>query len=509
MFFKQFSNVLIIPVVLFGLIAFGLVNINGVWQKKLDAEAEGVHLSRQQMSEELDEAYDLLNRYHPYAHLYRSRKELDLVYAAIKNDIRQDNDLATAYLLHARMMASVCDYHTSIFVGEHRLPRAFELYRIKSTLWPVRSRPLEIRDDELMVEVDGAMRSLVEINGTSQEALRDMLQAVWPKDGCLPPDTVNTQHFQLLYEMVLHGMWGERREAAYSYTDRDSTAEIKGKLDFEAKRRRPTRQNKYMSQIQLLHQSGFERPQRKSQRGLSVAQPYAFFSPQKAAVYLHLPDFKSYEAVGNDYKAIFSTIRAHEPKTLILDLRDSGGGNSRTEMLIAALLGVDTSKFVSYNVYRHGALHLPENYEPDGMLENWATSLESEVAQTEPRVGDNHMIAIKPETFDVPGLESKLYVLIGQRTASAAGILAAQLRQFRGATLVGMPTTVRANRMCARAPGTFEMPYSKLKLRIPIVCLVDETLPDGRVEPDILIDGYPASLIDRERKTLEFVLDKL
>ena len=82
----------------FGLIAFGLVNINGVWQKKLDAEAEGVHLSRQQMSEELDEAYDLLNRYHPYAHLYRSRKELDLVYAAIKNDIRQDNDLATSLL---------------------------------------------------------------------------------------------------------------------------------------------------------------------------------------------------------------------------------------------------------------------------------------------------------------------------------------------------------------------------------------------------------------------------
>ena len=190
-------------------------------------------------------------------------------------------------------------------------------------------------------------------------------------------------------------------------------------------------------------------------------------------------------------------------------MRDSGGGDVLTEALIAALLGVDTSQFARYHVYRHGALHLPENYEPDGVLENLAFKLEAEVAQTVPRVGDNHMVLLNPKTFDVPGLESKLYVLIGQRTASAAGILAAQLRHYRGATLIGMPTTVRANRMCTSARGKFTMPYSKLKLMIPMVCLENRDLPDGRVEPDILIDGYPASFGDREMKALEFVLGEL
>lgn len=505
MFFRHFSNVLLIPFALFGLIAFGLVNINGVWQKKLDAEAEGVHLSRQQMTEELDQAHDLLNRYHPYAQLYRSRQELDQIFAAIKADIRKDNDLAAAFMLHTRLMASVCDHHTGVFMGQDRLPRPFELYRAKSS----KPKPLEIRNGKVTAEIDHHMWQVAKINGIQEERVRTVLLSVWPKDGCAPPDTLNTEQASLFYEFVLHGLLGKKGKMTYSYTIPNNAGRIKGKLDFEAKRKRQTRKNKYVSQIRLLRQSGFERPQRKSERGLSVAQPYYFFSKQKASVYLHLSEFKSYEAVENDYKAIFSNIRAHKPKTLILDLRDSGGGDTGTEALIAALLGVDTSQFARYHVYRHGALHLPENYEPDGVLENLAFNLEAEVAQTVPRVGDNHMVLLNPETFDVPGLESKLYVLIGQRTASAAGILAAQLRHYRGATLIGMPTTVRANRMCTSARGKFTMPYSKLKLMIPMVCLENRDLPDGRVEPDILIDGYPASLVDREMKALEFVLDKL
>ena len=505
MFFRHFSNVLLIPFALFGLIAFGLVNINGASQKKMDAEAEGVYLSRQQMTEELDEAYALLNRYHPYAHLYRSRQELDRIFAAIKADIRKDNDLAAAFMLHTRLMASVCDYHTGVFMGQDRLTRPFELYRAKL----FKSKPLEIRDGKLTAEIDHHMWQVSKINGIQEERVRNMLLSVWPKDGCAPPDTLNTEQASLFYEFVLHGLWGKKSKMIYSYTIPNNAGRIKGELDFEAKRKRQTRQNKYVSQIRLLRQSGFERPQRKSERGLSVAQPYYFFSKQKASVYLHLSEFKRYRIVENDYKALFSNIRALKPKTLVLDLRDSGGGNPRTEELLAALLGVDTAKFDLRYMYRHGAFHLPENYDADEMLGNLTFTQRVNAAQKEPRVGDNHMVLPNPETFDVPGLESKLYVLIGQRTASAAGILAAQLRHYRGATLIGMPTTVRANRMCTSARGKFTMPYSKLKLMIPMVCLENRDLPDGRVEPDILIDGYPASFGDREMKALEFVLGEL
>ncbi len=509
MFFRHFSNVLLIPVALFGFIAFGLVNINGAWQQRLDAEAEGIHLSRLQMAEELDQAYDLLNRYHPYAHLYRTRRELDQILASIKADIREDNDLATAFMLHTRLMASVCDHHTAVAMGKDRLSRQFELFRAKSTFWPIKSRPLEIRGGKVMAEIDDYMRPLAEINGTSAEKVRDLLEAVWPKDGCAPPKTLNTRQFSPFYEFVLQGMWDERNKVHYSYAIPDSTAQIKGELDVEEILKKQKRRSKYAPEFRFLRDAGFENERMNKGRSVSVWEPYFFHSREKGVVYLHLPDFKSYGAVAGDYKAIFSNIRAFKPKTLVLDLRDSGGGDVLTEALIAALLGVDTAKVARYNVYRHGALHLPKNFDAEGILDNFAFKLEAEMAQKEPRVGDNHMILLNPDTFDVPVLESKLYVLIGQNTASAAGILAAQLRHYRGATLVGMPTTVRANRMCSKASGTFAMPHSKLKLRIPLVCLYDRNLPDGRVEPDILIDGYPTSLGEREMKSLAFVMNKL
>lgn len=170
------------------------------------------------------------------------------------------------------------------------------------------------------------------------------------------------------------------------------------------------------------------------------------------------------------YSEVFADIKYNGAKTLILDLRENGGGsNDASAGLMRFLLPAPRQlysdmfmKTLDMSVHRE-------------LLSSWDERVLSPVAAAFNKKSDTHF-SLKPAfTDDLTTIEphelafsGELIVLTSNSNASGSAMLMTHLSEFDNVTLIGEPTGGNSAGTTAGVLITLTLPYSKITNRIPV-----------------------------------------
>lgn len=189
------------------------------------------------------------------------------------------------------------------------------------------------------------------------------------------------------------------------------------------------------------------------------------------------------------YRPYFERLAAEKIGTLILDLRENGGGSDDAAIDLARFLIDKPIAFSSkawVRAYQFGDLA--------NKLETWDRSVLSMPAEMFKDLGNGYFevqsAPAEPFTPLEPAFTGRLIVLCGPANASGATLFLARLRERRPVTLVGEPTGGSAAGPTAGIMLFLPLPNTGIKVRIPAIRSVTgiaSANPCGGLDPDVLV----------------------
>jgi len=211
---------------------------------------------------------------------------------------------------------------------------------------------------------------------------------------------------------------------------------------------------------------------------------YKSLSPQIA--YVGINTFADSVIVKNFNDAL-PEIRKHQ--TLILDIRQNGGGNDA--------YAIEVAKYITDKPYMIGPMWSARNN--NSAQKAWAVFYHTPKAEYEKTTWDRHPGDTVNIPKDLKPLNMPVYILTSQRTGSAAEDFLIYLNGSKNITTIGQTTNGSSGQ-----PLTFTIP-GNFSVRI---CAKRDAFPDGTdfigvgIKPNVYVEPF-FSLTGEEKKDLE------
>ncbi len=209
------------------------------------------------------------------------------------------------------------------------------------------------------------------------------------------------------------------------------------------------------------------------------------------------------------YRPLFERLAAEKTQTLILDLRDNGGGSDDAAIdlarfLLANSFSVESKAWV--RTYRFGDL--------TDKLETWDRSVLSMPEEAFKNLGNGYFEVQAPPSQPLEPLEpaftGRVIVLCGPANASGATLFLAGLRERREVTLIGEPTGGSAEGPTAGIMLFLPLPNTGIKVRIPAIRSVTgirSANPGGGLDPDVIVRPTLSDVLAGRDVVLERAID--
>ena len=213
------------------------------------------------------------------------------------------------------------------------------------------------------------------------------------------------------------------------------------------------------------------------------------------AAYLAVDSFVNYRTPVKPkklFKPIFRALEKEQRNTLILDLRNNGGGsNEPMAELLARLIEEPTQltkdirvRTIDFDAIRpHVSTWSQEALNPKP--EWFTTNDDGSLSMRADFDGSYELLSPSKS-----GFRGRLIVLIGPNNSSGATLMIAKLKDLRRATLVGQPTGGSAEGPTAGILFFLKLPNSGVKLRLPVqrtYNAIERFEPGYGVQPDIAV----------------------
>ncbi|MTB49640.1 S41 family peptidase [Lewinella sp. W8] len=168
------------------------------------------------------------------------------------------------------------------------------------------------------------------------------------------------------------------------------------------------------------------------------------------------------------FKSVFADLEEQGVSTLVLDLRNNGGGSEAYFMpLLSYLLD---QEFRVYEELSVATLSIPEHqYYPEDNLRQLEKAARKSLTPRGDRFAEVNDPSVKNTAPREPNFRGKLYVLINEYTYSAAGDFSGVLQHHDRATFIGVETGGSPNVNTAGIANTLHLPNSGIKMRIPLL----------------------------------------
>lgn len=485
--------------------------------KKYNEQISKLH-SPQELREDLDAAYNQLKKYHPRLYQYTSKEEMDFKFDSLKKSIKTPLSGMDFYEKLSPVIASVRQGHLIVsppIVKRTRkerkeyLEKAFSFYTmdfeyLDEKLWLINATgkdTLLIGSEILMVE-DKTPKELIEkyntliasdgYNKTFYDGFVGSRFAGFyiKNNGFQDSIHITFKNTDSIFIQTI--LWKNKKEA--ESISKDSLAvDIGEKIVVKKLTKEERKAEKLAAKSKRKYNS--KRGYIESKK--EYTRTFSLIGSDSITAYMKIRGFSN----GNPddfYKESFNTIDSLGIKTMILDLRNNGGGS---------LVEIDDlySYFTDspYTFVRPSEVNTRTPFFPylinntnSGFIQGLAVLfspfiLTHNLLKTK-KVDDTIYYRLRSSKEHKPKLNNykgKLYVLVNGNSFSASSILSTQLKGTNRATFVGQETGGAYNGTVAGIFKGYKLQNTKILMRIGMMQV--ETF--HKVEPD----GYGVQ-VDKE-----------
>lgn len=245
-----------------------------------------------------------------------------------------------------------------------------------------------------------------------------------------------------------------------------------------------------------------------------------YISADSTVAVLKIKGFKHFHHK-KAYDSIFNEIQQNKVKTLVLDLRNNGGGslaeihNLYSYLTAEPFVFIDTIKVTnrtSLATNRLRAIPLAGKIVLSPFI--LYTTVKGIVSVRKGK-NDEYYLFNKQTKVTEPKanqFDGKLFVLINGGSFSASCILSSNLKSTNRATFIGEETGGTYNGTVAGTMPVLTLPNSKLRLRVGLqkIAATGTTAEFGRgIMPDVTIIETPEQIIDKSDPHIEWILQNL
>ena len=221
----------------------------------------------------------------------------------------------------------------------------------------------------------------------------------------------------------------------------------------------------------------------KAQNRLEPA-PYSFKMLKPNVAYLSIGTFQLTDVETDSIEAIVGRIQKQNISNFIVDVRDNGGGSIKVGNRILSFLLTEPKKMFAYRMVNTNGIYSTLKYS-----DNWDAT-HPPFPEFKAEVGKkgcySYVMEVSTDSGVVqPSIKTnfggKLYILANEMSISMASDFAGALLGQRNCTIVGRETGSSYYQMNAERFANIILPQVGLSLRIPMVKIVINDIPNPRI----------------------------
>lgn len=484
-------------------------------------------ISVEDLQSDIDFTYKKLKRLHPNLYWYISKEQLDYKFDSLKNTIKQPMKSIEFYKKISPLVAAVRQGHTLVFPPSKLLTKRQSNALTKKGTGPFSQFEYDYFNDKLYVVKNKSYNKsikagteIVAINSVKPQQLLKEHNRYYSSDG-----------FNTTLKMRTAG----RRIPSFFTTENG----IQDSLNFTLKYNDSTR----LVVIKRFNEDSLQKKEKNAARNLAIKDKTRLKEfKRKKRVNGYNPDNKNYNRNltflerdstvalmkirgfknGNFrtfYQESFKKIKDYKASTLIIDLRNNGGGRVTEIAHLYSYLSdstfvfLDKSEVVSKTSLLSGAYFTGGSLGIKAAKAIFAPILYGYLLLTVKKNSDGKYLFAtqnKPRKVKPDAFRGKVFVLINGQSFSASSAISSNLKGSKRATFVGEETGGAYNGTVAGFMPEVELPKSKLLVRIGTMLIAPhyKTTESGRgILPDILISPTLEDRINGKDPELEWILN--
>ncbi len=439
-----------------------------------------------QLKSDVDFTYKKFQKLHPKLDYYISKESLDYKFDSLKTTINKPLTAFEFYKKISPVVAAIRQGHSYVIAPEKEYSKKETKAIIKKGTGPFSQFDFTYYNDKLYViknksanKTIQAGTEVVSVNGIKPSELIEEYNHYFTSDGFNSSFKKQIASKRFIANFTTE--YGIKDSLQYVFKSNDSIKTLtikrlkKDNIDKKQKKINPK-----IAAINKAIQRAFQRKKRingydKSTN--SFIRTLNFSTKDSSIAILKIRGFKK----GNFnkfYKQSFAEIQKRKTKTLIIDLRDNGGGRLSEIINLYSYLSDSTFVFLKKSEVVSRASLLNGAYFNKGAVPvKMLKALFSPFVYSyflfnvhKGKDGKNYLSTDnKPQKINKKAFHGKLYVLINGASFSASSIIASNLKGAQRATFVGEETGGDFNGTVAGFMPIIKLPHSELKVRIGIM----------------------------------------
>ena len=449
---------------------------------------ENEHLQRligaNQLKKDIDFAYKKFQKLHPKLNYYISKDSLDYKFDSLKTSINGPLTPLEFYKKISPVVAAIKQGHSYVLAPEKAYTKKETKAFLKKGTGPFSQFDFGFYQDKLYViknkstnKTIQAGTEVISVNGIKPAELIQEYNHYYSSDGF--NSSLKKQLAGKRFVSYFTTEYGIKDSLQYVFKFNDSIKSITIKR-LKADSAKKTKKIAQINIIEKKLQKSFQRKKRingydKSNK--NFIRSLDFYQKDSSIAIIKIRGFKK----GNFrkfYKESFAEIQRKNPKTLIIDLRNNGGGRLNEIVNLYSYLADSTfvflkkSEVVSRTSLLKGAYSNNDNIAVKTLKTAIYPFIYSYLlfAVHKDKDGKNYIATDnKPHKINRKAFHGKLYVLINGGSFSASSIISSNLKGSQRATFVGEETGGDYNGTVAGFMPVIKLPYSKLKVRMGIM----------------------------------------
>lgn len=426
---------------------------------------------------------------HPSLYWYTSRDSLDFYFNTTLYNLK---DSLTEFEFKNRvawLVSKIKCGHTSV-----HYPKSYNKYFRHSKL-PFLPLYVKTWNDSIVVVAnafpgDSVLKRgtvITSINGYTNKVLLDSIFSFISTDGY--GDNFKSQLCSFNFPAFYYNAFGKSDKFTIGYIDSTGLEKTAVVNAYERKRDTSTKKNKNINNVKILPPS----PTKKTFPQYLNAKKNIQFDTANGIAYMRLATFSNNANLKSFYKKSFRKLRKHGINSLVIDLRENGGGNISNSIRLTKYLVdkpfkvADTVAAVSKNIAY-------KKYITPGLGYWFAmqfTTHKKDDGRAHYTYYETNLFKPKKKNH----FSGQVYLLQGGFTFSAATMFVNSLKGQNNITVVGEETGGGSYGNSAVYLPTLVLPNSKLRITFPLYRVVIDHSKEkaGRgIMPDVLIP--PSSL---------------